>query len=906
MQFFTRKNRRHKNLIGGGLFLLGALCLVSTGFSTWTIYINDNVSNATSEKDIGVAGVVDKTTTEQDYIDIDARSKITSLDVDSDNSTSTDYLTATLSWENTNANSKYSDDLNDYFYLFDENNRIGENSPHVTYGVNNNRTIRFDNHETSVNSITSRVAYERNFDVIDQTHTTWSEEELAECEAQLARESYVIVPRSGYTSEILDLGTVTTNITNSSGDVTATYEHTYLRLFCTRAVTDTASTDYRFHWFYFSLGADGKVETTMSRADSSTSQNASYTGSVSSIENPTVTSSNCALRTVKSPSTSTITYKVVVGTTQVFSGSTTLQANGSTSGSLGYDLKYQTVDKSKTRADFDTTTCEGFITSYLTNDAKTSWTISMIGGNNISYTYEGDFPYIMPYISREFDGTNYRRFCFFFFYYDKGSGELKVSSNFSRYDTSTTCRTTTDEWPTLTINPFNGRYSNYSMMYNVVTGRSYLKFTAKLPSKSSNIVANATIYLEAGYAYEIDKNLDPSNFNGEALTRYMQDNYISNATSNGATAVEVITQDDHPDNFVIGENDNEFPYVYFLASRYRLTNGTYYLRLFTFTHAIGHNTLTIAASGDLTIGSKSSPSTQEEWPTFTIHSESATSSASSLSKTFHQDATIFRFTCTYLDNSGATKSKVSSVTSLSFTNHQRAIGDYYPTYDSSKPATTAAQYKAAYNRSTAYALYTSVDTTKSYTFEGKWESHTSTDYGTCFKSYYSYVHDGAVSRVRNSNFYSYELKANTSNNINNTFYQGHYYSTGAPTSARVYLQRGKGDSVSGFNTDGYLGDDYEISKIYLKTQMTKNQQQRVVQEFTNGTDTYSFYYPVGGSYSKGYLKNHLPNNIRNYDLDYHIRLIPRSESIKADMHNIIADFTFSFSYKFESKGRWER
>lgn len=920
---------------GGGykrprsLFPLLFVCLISltsVGFAAWQMpdsaNANDSVSKVAGSENIGVADNETATTTDQDYVDIEIDKSIKLADPGSASS-GTDYLYADFKWTQKDG-STYSSDLNEYFYLWDSNDPISDASPHLEGGLNG-EGITFENHFNYESGIKSKAYWQPGYDIVDTSVSRSDSSFISECKAYMEK-----LPWMGYNSD--EFYTEYAEVTYGSSPASLP---SYVAMFYSRQTNGSVTKNYRLHMFYKSYQESGS-SSVLACIDSSQSNTASYlTGTTTTGTDATVTialyDSSSSNTTLNIDGSKLTRPELRISGTIDCDGSTVvtisrtsyyLNANQVNSADAGYDPRYQTIDFDKTSADFDDTTCRNFVSNYLatlqvsTNSVwrtTNNYTIEIVSEDdenaNLYHNPKCDpdndtaYPYFKVYAARQVrsSGTKTGYYRYFIFYYIKGDSKLRVLHDQS--DRFTSAADYETEWPTFWLYPtsdgwtgVNGNTSNCpSYVLTRPTSRKYLRWNAErvVNGTSSWIgTTGATKYFEAPYNETMYTGATKDDFDGDFLKKYTKQ---SRAVS--GCEVEVLTEEE-TDKIV-----NPYSFIYAVMSRVKIGSGTYAGRYYqvylTLYYYLDSNPDLQAAVFTSYGGFNNTTSSLEtdEWPSYTIHSDDAETYPTTLgceNLNYHQ-TDRYDYTYPYFGSTscfvGITFSykKTDSGSATTQSRYWELLGTDGGTFmvddyvgDSADtenlPALKHERYVAAYNRFSDRRLYGGIDESKEYNFYGYFDSSNS----YAWKDYYFYYREDTQALSNGSSYRNYNTTYSQS-------YRGHW--------------NGGSTALTPDRLEGYTYSGYHLGK------WNRYQQQYVSHDFVDSSgDVESFCYGVAGTYSRNYLSQYLSafgSGLTGL-YTYKIRLIPRNDEIKADMHNILADFTFSLDIGIETLGEFDR
>lgn len=897
--FQCRLAQRNQKFCGGVIFLISLICLSTVGYSAWKYFNNDSVSTSDSGG-ISVAPASEETpATDTDYVDLAIEGKF-----DASSGTNTylnDGVQAKLSWTKSSALEAFpSSDLNDYFYLYDQNARAGENSPYLSFGQRQSK-MRFENYRLKTDSLSCYLNYEPG-DIIDKTHTSWTSSEKSSCLEDINSSSYFTSTPRGVTdsSQSQYYTPVVTELTSPSG-------YSYLKLYCSCwAYVDTSLTtdeyvcyDYRVHAFYYVKGING---THLARADSHFNQEAFIDGDtgLSSVYGLTPTISiasdyvNLAnssyftywlyLKTDITPATSgnTVYYDLLSSdapsqlemsdstfASYSFTGRTlTLKENGFTNTDAGYNYRYGVVDKERDFTADDATRdalCESFISQYLSTkvSSSTATSYSKISSSNIGFINDATatvFPYFGYYQSKEAYGSSYA-YRFYFFYYILGSDQLMVSFVDTRYTSNVS---SIEDEPYLCLYPMSNQ-TDRSAIFDYSNQLSYLCYRASTSYGSSLYLDSGkqTSYLgEPRYAYAdaIDTSFafDSNNCDPDALKRQI----MSKDTAIG----EVISEDDaaYSDRFVKGSG-SEFNFLKLFISKKTISETSYQYRLWCVSHMLGGYSLVLSGSGNVS-------STSAEYPSFTINSASASTNPSYLGLDHINQSYLY-----YVSSTGSSDKLTLGSYSQNYGRPGYVVNDYL---ESEETAIKNIKYRSLYIQESSKALYDPLDENKPHAFSCQYLDN-GEDYGSCLKSqgYYFYPSANNLNISKIDNFYTYSNAYDS-----DPLLQGHYYSTSAPDANRSYLMEGTST----------------LSSISLY-QLCENSPQLVRQTMSDGE---CYVYQVGGRKRKAYAKDFIGDSFYETNFTLHVRLYPKSDAVKESMHTIVKSFKFALSLSVVEIDAW--
>lgn len=847
------------------LIIIATISVFGTGFSSW-VMTNDNATYSTESLiSVGDNG----NNADQIGININKHysksSFFSGVDTSVSNSGQIDRLNTKLSFVNNKSNSSYQGNLDDYFDFYDPKYPDSELSPYL-YNIDTNQRLYQENFKIGENYIEGNLIYSHCYDIIDQTKTTFDNNEI---QKHLNVLSSLLDPQNGNAVEFQEIVP-----TIESGEIV-----NFIKVYASRVKISEGSYQFRYHFFYH---VTDKGVTSMVRADSSINATATDTSTTS--DYPTMTFTNVSttatglnqtfsnLNSDKRTATSLKYSRVVNGTAK---SALTLTVNSNFySSTAGQYPDYEVIDMFKTKDDFASykDTMLNYIQNISFNKTVTvsGAEVEIVNEDEEANLAHSIMPWFYVYASRYKVGSYYRNYHYYFFYFSRKDGNLHLVRDMTTNGYLAGNYSST-EWPIFEIISNNTQAhtlgnvaittGNRSALSTSRYGRVYFRYALnyiKNDGAYSTSITYCTPYFgTVNYDY-IDKTKTKDDFDYEALVQYLFDNnsYYKNL---GTDTIE-------NKSFI----DNNYPYLYFILSRRKTADNKYYyyyVNMFYYSHGENSsNNNMIRTSQGRYITSSSSATTSSDWFSIALHSPDQASYPSVITENHTTGNSIIYFDLSYYNtanNVATSKNQSLSFFGNTFGNYRRDQG-----YDVNN--VNDYPYDDVYNVNNQYSLYYQVDEEKNNIFNAYLGSDNYWYFtGIYFRKNYT--------KVRFDNKYVF----------NSSLYGYKEYSTASAT------QSGVNTYISGDMMDG----SYRLEKTNL---INISHKEATIAEyvFTNGSDYKKYYLtlPSIGTRTKFTTKNVFDKiNSDSVDFTYHLTLRPKNDEVRRNYKAILKCFDFNLN-----------
>ena len=854
--------KNNKIRVFGGLSFLAFLSCFAVGFSSWVL-VGDNAHIENNEY-INSGEAIDKT----DSIDLKFNKQINKstflANADNTNSDDTkiDKLVAKLSYSNNNYNSNINGNLNDYFYTYNPNRPYGEESPYI-YNNETNQKIYFENHFENSTSLESKDFYSKSYLIPDTSNSSF---DINEINLSLNSIKKLIDPMNGNGVEFQELSV--------TKETDATFNINWFKIYGSKIKVNDTSYQFRYHLFFKSTS--GKL----SRCDSSINSSTTDTAT-SDIGFPTITIKKNSVLYATKENNSYIRYS-----TSLSASNKIIYLNENNyNNTAGQSCDGEIIDYTKGRDDFVPykSNMLSYIKSLSFNVSPTlsNCEVEYVSQDDTPFVTVGNFDNFYIYASRYkyLSGNNYyyRRYHFYIFYFSKKDGNIYLLYNTSP-NGIIDGNFTSSEWPLFEICS-NNMLSNHTLGGSVISNRrsnlyynnrwvpnQYVTaiYNFKKNDGNYNGINSINFYFGNGFYNHINKNLKQSDFDFNALTKYLL-KFDSNHNNPGTNSIE----------FKVLEQ-NEFPYLYFILSRRKTTDNKYYYNVincfFKYEGITDRSNTQFAYSNFLTFRNNISNATNiSNWYNVNLHSTDVATYPSLIADVNDSSITYLYFDISYYNEKDTLineKNKYKLIFNDYYSDNKKdsnyfynVSGNKYINYDS-------------YNPGNIYSLYTFIDNSKkdfyAYLKEGYWY----------FTGNYRRVNISSKTYFNNKYCFAPSL------------YGFEYYSNSKATEDTQYK----------YITTDIMDSSYSFN--YAEVIYLGNKENYIVRYNFKNTRGLSkdFYLNLNnnGTRNKYYAKNFFDKCGSDLlTFTYHINLRPKNEYVKLNYKEILKCFDFSFDLYIE-------